>query len=96
MFMKPIVTWGEWLIAETNCGTEVVPFEYIGDLENVDKIQEFVEGDEIISVESAVGYGVRLSAPGYLDCTSWAFFEKLDEAETHIQFLIEDFDSENQ
>lgn len=96
MFMKPIITWGEWLIAETNHGTEVVPFEYIGNLDDIDKILDFVEGDEILSVESDTGYGARLSAPGYLDCTRWTFFKDLREAEDHIQFLVEDFESEEQ
>jgi len=39
--------------------------------------------DEDISV--AKGFGARLSAPGYLDCTEWAVFDTLEEAREYIQ-----------
>jgi hypothetical protein len=30
------------------------------------------------------GYGARLSAPGYLDCTDWAVFDTEQEAEEYL------------
>ena len=35
------------------------------------------------STRSIKGYGVRLSAPDYLDCTEWVVFDTLDEAEEY-------------
>jgi hypothetical protein len=39
-------------------------------------IGDYVECGEkdIRSVEMHYGYGVRLSAPGYMDCTDWEFY----------------------
>ena len=34
------------------------------------------------------GYGARLSAPGYLDCTDWAVFDTEDEA---VEYLAEEY-----
>ena len=34
--------------------------------------------------ESKSGYGARLSASGYLDCTDWAVFDTREEAEAYL------------
>ena len=37
-----------------------------------------------------MGYGARLSAPGYLDCTEWAVFETEDEAREYLEEMYPD------
>lgn len=42
------------------------------------------------------GYGARLSAPGYLDCTEWAVFESVDKANEYLNDMFgEDEDGES-
>jgi hypothetical protein len=68
---------------ETEQGTEIVPRALCGKLEvdecltpyesvaNAAKLEPYLEGSRIEGVEHHEGWYARLSAPGYLDCTSW-------------------------
>ena len=78
-FMEPQVVHDEWFIFESTDGIEAVPYEYIHDI-----------GDEVMDVieQCRVGYGARLSAPGYLDCTDWVVFDTEQEA---IDYLAETY-----
>jgi hypothetical protein len=46
-------------------------------------IEEYIEG-EPDTWENIQGYGARLSAPGYLDCTDWAVFGSKEDAEQYL------------
>jgi hypothetical protein len=48
----------------------------------------YVEPNDDV-IETFFGYGVRLSAPGYLDCTEWEVFETEAEAEERGKELLE-------
>ena len=89
-----------WLRVETRQGTEFVPSGqlslFVRDSETVthpmtdderaetiDKIRDFVS-DEPESLENIKGYGARLSAPGYLDCTEWTVFDTQEKAEKYL------------
>jgi hypothetical protein len=37
------------------------------------------------TVETIEGYGARMSAPGYLDCTEWSVFSTEEEARAYLQ-----------
>ena len=95
-----------WLRVETTEGTEWVsiadtslfvrnsetvthPMTDQERTETVNKIRPFVNG-EPQDWENVMGYGVRLSAPGYLDCTEWAVFETEDEARKYLEEMDED------
>lgn len=41
-----------------------------------------VDPDEVDEVK---GYGARLSAHGYIDCTEWTVFDTADEAEAYLE-----------
>ena len=45
---------------------------------------DYYEGS-IQSVTVRQGFGARLSAPGYLDCTEWAVFDTAEEAEDYLK-----------
>lgn len=45
---------------------------------------DYYEGS-IQSVTVRQGYGARLSAPGYMDCTEWAVFDSEQEAEDYLE-----------
>ena len=90
-----------WLRVETTHGTEYVSVADTGlfvrdsqtlthpmsDAERVDtvrKIQQYTEG-EPQEWENVKGYGARLSAPGYLDCTEWDVFDTEKEAQEYLE-----------
>jgi len=50
-----------------------------------------VLGNVYARVETVTGYGARLSAPGYLDCTDWAVFGTVAEAEAYLDEIAADF-----
>jgi viroplasmin and RNaseH domain-containing protein len=49
----------------------------------IDNIRDYVE-DTPESWENIKGYGARLSAPGYLDCTEWSVFDTAEEAKAYL------------
>jgi hypothetical protein len=50
---------------------------------------DVLDTKEIYSVQREVGYGARLSAPGYLDCTEWSVFDTEQEAREYLDELTE-------
>jgi hypothetical protein len=99
---KQITSKQNWLLVETTHGTECVPAEQLNiettDTENAidhplfDTVQTYTEG-EPQSWENKQGYGARLSAPGYMDCTEWSVFDSPEEAE---KYLAEMYDEEEE
>lgn len=100
-----------WLKVETTQGTEIVPSGLLGlhvrnsdcqaqpltqaELDNYSKqIHEYCEGIPQ-SWENVMGHGARLSAPGYMDCTEWAVFDTVQEAEQYLDERYPD-DEENE
>ena len=89
-----------WLRVETRQGTEFIriadtslfvrnsdcPSQPLTDDEReatIDNIRDYVE-DTPKSWENIKGYGARLSAPGYLDCTPFVVFDTQEEAEQYL------------
>jgi hypothetical protein len=60
--------------------------------QTIAKIQPYVEGTPQ-SWENIKGYGARLSAPGYLDCTPFTVFDTQEEAE---QYLADEYPEEDE
>ena len=58
-------------------------------------LEDYIESnvDDVTSVQLIEGYGARLSAPGYMDSTSWTVFKTREEAE---EFLREEYDVEEE
>jgi hypothetical protein len=48
-------------------------------------LRQFCENRECWSVDLGEGWGARLSAPGYLDCTPWSVFDTREEAEAALR-----------
>ena|ERR1700726_456542 len=89
-----------WVSVETTAGTEFVrvadtslfvrdsvtlthPMSDEDRNTTIEKIRPYVEGKPQ-SWENIKGYGARLSAPGYLDCTEWMVFDTREEAEQYL------------
>lgn len=90
---KQITAKQKWYRVETSQGTQTVPMELIGP-EPADSLafDSYVEGgyESVESWELVEGYGARLSAPGYLDCTEWTVFDTVAEAEKYLEEMYGD------
>ena len=63
--------------------------------DTVKKIQPYTEGTPL-SWENVKGFGARLSAPGYLDCTEWTVFDTENEAREYLAESYSDEDDESE
>lgn len=55
--------------------------------------KEYTENREAYRIEARTGWGARLSAPGFMDCTEWSVYDTEDEAR---EALVEMFGDEDQ
>jgi hypothetical protein len=90
-FMQKQVVYDRWFEVETHNGTQYIQQDFVGMTLNPDysELVEFLDvtnADDIYSCRVVDGYGARLSAPGYLDCTEWTVFETKEDA---LSFLDE-------
>lgn len=58
--------------------------------EIADTLLQYTEGTKFEGVSVRIGYGARLSAPGYLDCTEWTVFDTQEEAQKYLDDTYED------
>ena len=99
-FMEPYVTEKqEWAEIETNAGTWSVPFDVLSKSEadrarrgDFEPLLQYTEGTKVYSNQSSVkkGYGVRLSAAGYMDATEWEVYDSKKEAQQRARELVEE------
>jgi hypothetical protein len=80
-FMNPVVQKGEWWKVETNNGTDFIPLDIAP---TVKDLKPFLGGQKILSKEKIMGYGARLSASGYMDCTEWCVFDSEKAAWSYL------------
>src|SRR5262245_66040918 len=99
-FMGPEVVFGTWLEVESDWGVEYVPEEVVGYIglelgEMMDcdcpewkrakrALRPYLLG-RAEAVTLIKGHGVRLSAPGYLDCSEWMVFENERDALAYLE-----------
>ena len=57
---------------------------------------DFCENRTAWSITKRSGWGARLSAPGYLDCTDWTVFDTEAEAQEYLDAETEDEDEEEE
>jgi len=57
-------------VAEFDAETQAIPAD----------IADYCRNTSAYSMTRTFGYGVRSSAPGYMDCTDWCVYETLREA----------------
>jgi len=97
---KQVTPFKRWIRVEGTNGTEFIEYDLVYGNQNSKAIEPkfsdyedfLLEHDEseIFSVELIHGFGARLSAPGYMDCTEWTVFDSEYDAN---QFLIDTYDN---
>jgi hypothetical protein len=103
--MENEIVLGEWVIIDGDAGTECIPGKLFEDgyvklvqseLEDKYKIlsmttefEDYIDSYYIYSIEVMVGYGARLSMPGFLDCTNWTFHDSETEAMLYLEEMYE-------
>lgn len=87
-----------WVQIDGNCGVDCILAELVDLeklrtlLDSTDGIPakedlrpligDYTENNQYFTIEIVKGYGVRSSAPGYMDCTSWEVYSNLKEAKS--------------
>jgi len=92
--MVPQISHGKWCEIETNTGTWYVEAEFVKD-ESPDKLIWFCEATEYVEHKFIEGYGARLSAPGYLDCTDWVVFDTEEAARKYLEEVFDCYEEED-
>ena len=94
-FMQQEITESSrWYEIDGDMGIEFVPFDLVGevDLDEFDdysnhsiptQLSDYVETSQASRIEVIEGFGARMSAPGYLDCTEWYVYPSIEEAKAH-------------
>jgi hypothetical protein len=98
--MQPEIREDNWYKVETKHGTEMVCSDFVtltlpvgktlvagdkGFRKAVDRLQDFVSSPDITEVTCVHGFGARLSAPGFMDCTDWTVFDTEEKAKVYIR-----------
>jgi hypothetical protein len=85
-----ITTKQAWWKVEDN-GTTFYPCEYFSKAE-VAKMHDLNldDEDDAEQIDQIQGYGARLSAPGYLDCTEWGVYDTKAEAKAALDEMYGD------
>lgn len=99
--MQPQLTTRQlWVMIDGPQGTEFIQGDLI-DLSTIksfdsdklvplpESISMYAENRFIYSLDIIKGYGIRLSMPGYLDCTPWSVYSTKNEAINALKELTE-------
>lgn len=89
-FMQPQVVQDDWYDVDTTHGNTFIQLDIVGKDASKGDFADYIEG-EYIDHETISGWGARLSAPGYMDCTDWCVFDTEEEAK---EYLREQYDAE--
>lgn len=100
-FMVPEVTLKmKWVDVDTSQGGYYIPLDVLtsaevaafkrGDFTPLLQYTEAASNADIYSAEIIKGYGVRLTAPGYMDATEWEVFSTEREADERAAELEEE------
>ena len=82
--MQPQITDSQkWVIAETDVGTEYLPF-WLSESTDPDAQYPYTMGTEITHTELIEGFGAQMSAPGYMACTPWVVFATEEAARAYL------------
>lgn len=105
--MMPEITMKQkWYVVDGPEGTDYIP-DLVGEVdastvigsgeatrvEIPDQLKDYTANSEAYDITLVEGYGARLSASGYLDCTEWSVFDTPEEA---AQYLADQYGQEEE
>lgn len=100
MFMQKQIYRAGYYEVDTSCGTEIVPADVcnlIGDPYPIPVAElcalGYLEGkpfDLAALAPMQTGWLARMSAPGYMDCTSWGVYKTAEEASADLDAMYGD------
>jgi hypothetical protein len=108
-FMEPQVEHGTWYEVDGAAGAEFIPHDLVGDFWPFPHVKElelggmvpvpqelsdYCESRTCCSIKLRDGWGARMSAPGYMDCTEWSVFDSEQEAREHLREMYGDDEEE--
>lgn len=82
-----------WQAESKHQGTVWAPCDDFSGEQFIDDCLDYQVGEDV-TITRTSGYGARLSAPGYLDCTEWCVFNSVKAAEEYLTEMYGDDDSE--
>lgn len=86
--MQPQVVFDEWWEVETTDGVTFIPVDVVGYNPKPIDFLDYIECPDPPAqgaYKIVKGYGARLSAPGYLDCTEWVVFDTENQAREYLK-----------
>ncbi len=101
-FMEPEITdCQKFYEVDGDMGIEFVPYYLVGeiDLDEFDdysnhpipeQLSDYVETSQATRIEIVEGFGARMSAPGYMDCTFWCVYHSIEEAKACLEEMYGD------
>jgi hypothetical protein len=106
-FMQKQVTDRQtWIEIDGTDGITAVPADIAGDVLVAVKLGnngraeelalEFYSGSQVFEVTAREGFGARMSAPGFLDCTEWSVFHTEAEAQQYLSETYGDDEEETE
>lgn len=101
-FMQRQIEFGKWIEVDGPHGTEFIPGdlvtlpdrkEFASDDEYLaaalQACGDYCQNLEAYTIREITGYGARLSADGYLDCTDWSVFSSRRKALDYLRDIDE-------
>lgn len=89
-FIKPQIVQDHYFEVSTSEGSFWLPTYALGENPDAKTFQDLYEL-EYLGHELIYGWGARMSAPGYMDCTDWCVFDTEAEAK---EYLRETYDAQ--
>ena len=84
-FMAPCITERcAWIEVDGSNGTACYPADMFTAEEAEADYGHGTSGERLVDVSEIMGYGARMSANGFLDCTDWCVFPTEIEAAKHL------------
>lgn len=102
-FMQRQIEHGKWYEIDGCEGTEFIPYDLVGDVDLTDfdggeipaEFADYCRNTEATTIEIREGWGARLSAPGYMDCTDWSVYDTEAEATESLEEMFGDDDDDS-
>jgi hypothetical protein len=98
--MRPVIYQGDFYLIDGPEGRDMIPADVCGELPMpVDPedpsaaesrailrvARDYMENDEVYSIELQSGFYGRYSAPGYMDATDWTWGDSAEEVQAELE-----------